>query len=74
MTWYQRRTEVLKMAETEPGWGCVRLVHERSIGRVVMTRQRGWRAGFYPLASADYSALGHFFGAKQRKQTRELPK
>ncbi len=78
MTWTERRTFLLKAAETEPGWGCVKMVHERNVGRVVMTGTRigprWYRPGFYPVGAPEYVALGHYLGAKQRKTTKELPK
>lgn len=65
---------VLKMAETEPGWGYVRLMHERHIGRVVIARVGIWAAGLHRTSDASYAALSHYFGAKQRAATKKLPK
>lgn len=74
MTWYDRRAILLTMAQTEPGWGCVKLVDERHIGRVVITRTRGWKHGLYRTSDAQYAALNHFYAAKQRALTKSLPK
>jgi hypothetical protein len=74
MTWVERRAQLLATAVDEPGWGCVRRAGDRHIGRVVMVRERQWRAGFYRTDHALYAALAHYFGAKQRKATRELPR
>jgi hypothetical protein len=74
VTWYERRAIVLKMAETEPGWGCVRLVHERHIGRVQMVRKYGQRAGFHPVGSSGYAALAISTAQRQKSITMRLPK
>lgn len=76
MTWYERRTLLLEMAKTEPGWGCVRLVHERRRGRVIMDKYgyRGWRPGFYPVGHPEIEAMDRHYKAKHKKATLALPK
>ena len=74
MNWYERRALLLAAAVNEPGWGCVRRVDDHNLGRVVMVRSRHWKPGLYRLDSPEYAALNHFFGAKQRAQTRSLPR
>jgi hypothetical protein len=74
VTWYDRRTVLLKMAMTEPGWGCVRRVGERHIGRIQMIRKYGQRPGFHPVGSSGYAALAISTAQRQKSITMRLPK
>ncbi len=78
MTYIERRSLLISMAVNLDGWGCVRRVHDRHIGRVLMIGKRigprFYRSGLYPAGTPDYTALSHFLGARQRRDTKELPK
>lgn len=74
MTWYERRAVLIEAAVTEPGWGCVRRVGKRHIGRVLMVNRYGHRAGFYPINSAGYAALAMSTAQRQKSITMRLPK
>lgn len=74
MNWYQRRAFLLKLAMIEPGWGCVRLMGERHIGRVLMFPKAGYRSGFWPKGEETYLMLAAIYGAAQKARTLALPK
>jgi hypothetical protein len=72
MSWTERRSILVKMAETEPGWGCVRIVHERHVGRVLMTRKYGHRSGFYAVGTREYEMINTSSASWQRAQTSRM--
>ncbi len=74
MNWYERRSALLVMAATAPGWGCVRLPGETHIGRILMHRQYQAKAGFYRCGTSAYSYLAAQFAADQKRRTMALPK
>ncbi len=74
MTYLERRAAVLKIAETLDGYGHAKHPSDHHIGRVLMTRKYGHRAGFYPTTSAAYSQISAAAAHFQRAQTRRLSK
>lgn len=74
MSWVARRRLLLAMAEIEPGWGCVRLVGDRHIGRVLMGRKYGHQPGLYLAGRPVCQFLDGRFAADQKHRTTELPK
>jgi len=72
LTYVERRALMLRFAVDLPGWGCIRLVDDRHIGRVLMTRKYGFRSGFYPVGSREYEMINTSAASRQRAQTSRM--
>lgn len=74
MSWYERRTRLIAVAEIAPGYGTPRLDSDRHIGRIIMATKHGFRYGFWPADHPLIEQVNRAFAAAQRKRTMALPK
>jgi hypothetical protein len=73
LTYVERRALALRFAADLPGWECVRLpLPDRNIGRVMMTRKYGYRAGFYPLNHPGLPQLNLWMAQTQKERTMAI--
>jgi hypothetical protein len=75
LTYVERRALALRFVADLPGWECIRLpMPDHHVGRVLMTRKYGFKAGFYPIGSREYGMIATSAKSFQKAQTGRLPK